>query len=83
MMSFAVFGSSGTVRLQGDTLETQPGRDELALLLDRLGHATRFARRMADDPRSMLDAIPVPMPPKTRKALIDGAMELGAGEPPP
>ena len=81
-MFFAVFGSSGTVRVQGDTLQTQPGRDEIVLLLDRLGHATRFATRMADDPRSMLDAILAPMPPKTRKALIDEAIELGAEEPP-
>jgi hypothetical protein len=79
MMFFAVFGSPGTVRLQGGTVQTQPARDELALLLDRLGHATRFARRVADDPRSMLDAILAPMPPKTRKALIDGAIELGEG----
>jgi hypothetical protein len=80
-MFFAVFGSPGTVRLQGDSLQTQPGRDEIALLLDRLGHATRFATRMADDPRSMLDALLAPMPPKTRKILIEGAIELGAGEP--
>lgn len=77
---FCAFGSPETVRVQGDTVQTLPGRDEIALLLDRLGHATRFATKMADDPTSMLNAILAPMPPITREALINRAMELSAEE---
>jgi hypothetical protein len=78
-MFFAVIGSPGTVSVDDDRFNVQPGEAELAYLIDRLAATARFAADVADDGPRILSEILAPMPPRTREALLAGALEI-AGE---
>src|SRR5215510_10574972 len=56
-MFFAVIGTPRTVRVDGDKFNVQPGKAELAYLLDRLAATARFAAEVADDGHRILSEI--------------------------